>query len=540
MFIFCTGHLLVAAPYGPDGMLIDWVQPDGVHVELRVYGDEFYGRTETKDGHTVVYNAQDKTYYYAKLSVDGQSFVATHRKVLQNPAVDMVKRLRLPRQAAKKISDGNRKKYTPDRAKRWAQKVRAAQLRRGQKKQADDGVGQAQGAAPSDGDGVDGASSVSAVAMAATTGSKTGLTILAQFPDDSQTGVVDPINFPTTQLKIDRYCNEAGYTDDGNTGSIRDYFWDQSQTQLTYTQSVTHIVTLPNPRSYYNYSDYPTNATLRDTGEAGRLIISEAIGELQSAGYDFSSLSIDADSNVLATNVMFAGDHSGVWGQGLWPHSWVMSPEINVGSVANPRYIFSYQITNISNDAPTVGTFIHENGHLLLGFSDLYDYGGESEGVGEHCLMGAGNHLNDGKTPAPLNAYFKDISGWGANVVDVTPSEYSNVNLQTTGNYAYRIRKPGSSTEYFIVENRGDGDPWAQWCPDKGIAIWHIDETVSGDDNEQMTSNLHYEVSIEQADGVFDLENGRDRGDSFDFYDSSTQSFNDSTLPNADWWNGSS
>jgi M6 family metalloprotease-like protein len=66
----------------------------------------------------------------------------------------------------------------------------------------------------------------------------------------------------------------------------------------------------------------------------------------------------------------------------------------------------------------TIGTFCHENGHLLCRFPDMYDYGNRdgdgvsSAGIGSYCLMGAGNHLNNGRTPAPVCAYLRDLAGW--------------------------------------------------------------------------------------------------------------------------------
>ena len=52
-----------------------------------------------------------------------------------------------------------------------------------------------------------------------------------------------------------------------------------------------------------------------------------------------------------------------------------------------------------SADDLSIGTFCHENGHLLCRFPDMYDYGErdgdtvESAGIGGYCLMGSGNHL---------------------------------------------------------------------------------------------------------------------------------------------------
>lgn len=103
---------------------------------------------------------------------------------------------------------------------------------------------------------------------------------------------------------------------------------------------------------------------------------------------------------------------------------------------------------------------------------------------------------------------------------------------------AWRYKKPGSSTEFFIVENRGSGDPYAAYTPDKGIVIWHIDSAKSGNDQQQRTATEHYEVSVEQADGAFHLENDSNNGDSSDYFDSTRRRFSDSTTPDAHWWDG--
>ncbi len=516
----CFGYAN-AAPYGHEGREIKWSQPGGEQLTLRVFGDEYYARTEMLDGHTVTYNPEDGAYYYAGISADGSRLVPSGIKADQPAKPTLAKHLDLPLAQIKASSKARHDKLDADRKQRWSERVSAYQTIRA----AQNGGNIPQTAVMA----------AAKVQAAPVTGDKIGLTVLVQFPNDSRTTAVDPINFPTDQAKIVRYCNGVGYTEDGNTGSVRDYFSDQSLGRLNYTQSVTPVVTMPRARNYYNFSDYPTNRRLR--GDSGDLLLTDAIAELKKANFDFSNLTTDDSDRVIATNVFFAGQDSGVWAQGLWPYSTSLGTRINVGTVAKPIYISRYQQTNIDDSSPVIGTFCHENGHLLMGYSDLYDYGGESEGVGDHCLMGGGNYNNNGKTPSPINAYFKDIVGWG-NVVDLAASDSNQTSLPTTGNVAYRISKTGADTEYFIVENRGDGDKWAQYAVDKGIAIWHIDEAKSGDDEEQMTSASHYEVSIEQADSTFDLENGLNRGDKSDFFDLTKSIFSDTTKPDAKWWDG--
>ncbi len=511
----CFGQV-TAAPYGPDGRSTSWVQPNGSEVQLRVFGDEFYGRTENAAGYTVVYNAADSTYYYARLSQDGRSLVPAPVRADQPAPAGLAKHAELPAKEVRRISEGNHAKYAGEREQRWNKRVQAVRKVR---------------AAARSGQALQGAEAAEVKIQAAPVlGALRGLTILIQFPDDSRTSKSDPENFPTNQVKMGRFCNDRGYQEDGNTGSVRDYFLDQSLGKLDYTQSVTQVITMPRPRNYYNFSDWPNNRNLRD--DSGRVLLLDAITLLKSANFDFSNLTTDAARRVLATNMFFAGKDSGVFASGLWPYSWSLAADVNVGTAAAPIYISAFQMTNMPNASPVIGTFCHENGHLILDYPDLYAQIGQ--GVGEHCLMGSGNYLNGGRTPSPINIYLKDLVGW-ANVTDITPAEYLTVALPTTGNVGYRLRNAAMPTESFMVENRGSGDKWARFSRDKGVAVWHIDETVDGN----LRTTTHYGVALMQADGQADLESGRNRGDGGDLFDLARPRFSDTTIPGAAWWDAS-
>ena len=518
LIIACFSGTAYAAPYGPKGRVINWVQPGGEKLKLRAFGDDYYARTETEDGYTVVYNPADGAYHYAELGEKGAALKPSGIKAHLAARDGQSKHVDLPVEKARKIHQVNRTRFAGERDKRWNRRVQAVQQLN---------------AARADGLMLRGPEAAAAKINAAPViGDKIGLTILAQFPNDSQTDGRDPVDFPVNRGAIVDFCNQEGYSENGNTGSVRDYYYDQSIGKVTYTQKVTQIVTLPRARNYYNYDNYPTNTILRDTGEGGRMLIADAVAVLKAENFDFTGLTVDGQSNAIATNLFFAGADSGVWANGLWPHQWNLASGLNVGTATSPVYLYNYQVTNIENSSPVIGTFCHENGHLLTDYPDIYDVYGE--GVGEHCLMGSGNYLNDGKTPSPINAYFKELVGW-ANIIDLLPESYVTETLPTTGNVAYRIRKPGTPTESFIVENRGKGDKWADYSNDKGIAIWHIDETVNGN-----IGSDPYMVALEQSDGAFDLEGGRNRGDSSDLFDLATPLFSDGSTPNANWWDGSS
>jgi M6 family metalloprotease-like protein len=512
IFLACSLGQAGAAPFGPEGRATEWTQPDGKVLNLRVFGDEYYARTETTDGYTVVYNSADGAYYYATPSADGSQLIPSGTKAGGRAPAKLEKHLDLRGETIRNLRRQNQDRFDGPRRQRWESRVQAVQTLR---------TAAARGISLRDSELVE----IQKLA-APVIGEKVGLTILVQFPDDPQTSSNDPVRFPTTQEKIERFCNLEGYQENGNTGSVRDYYFDQSEGNLTYTQTVTQIITLPRARNFYNFSDYPRNREFRT--DASRVLITDAIQALKDTGFDFSSLSKDSNNLVEATNVFFAGRDSGSWARGLWPQQWLLATPFAVGTEEDPIFISSFQITNIPNSAPVIGTFCHENGHLILGYPDLYS-ALEGEGVGEHCLMGSGNYLNSGRTPAPINAHFKDLVGW-ANITELAPTDVLKTELPSTGNVAYRIRNPKQFEESFVFENRGEGDRWAQYANDKGIAIWHIDERIDGNNH-----GGPYGVSLKQADGKRDLENSRNRGDKNDLFDLVYPKFDDDTSASARW-----
>jgi subtilisin-like proprotein convertase family protein len=226
--------------------------------------------------------------------------------------------------------------------------------------------------------------------------------------------------------------------------------------------------------------------------------------------------------------VYYAGPVTNNWAEGLWPHAHHLGSAV---PLAPGRSAFDYQFTAIGSELE-LGTFCHENGHMLCDYPDLYDYGDESSGVGGYCLMCAGNNVSE-KNPIPVNAYLKRLSGWASTV---TPLEHGQQVTLAAGTNDFAIYSRGGR-EYFIIENRQRTGRDAS-LPDAGLAIWHVDE--DGDNrNEQMTGASHYELSLEQADGLFQLERLRNQiGDANDLYAGPSARFSDATVPDSKWWNG--
>ena len=191
-----------------------------------------------------------------------------------------------------------------------------------------------------------------------------------------------------------------------------------------------------------------------------------------------------------------------------------------------------YQITNIGGGL-TLGTFCHENGHMLMGWPDLYDYDGDSAGVGQFCLM---CNSGPGTNPVEPNGYLKMRAGWAD--VTVPSSSQNGLSADVDGNVVYRFNHPTASNEYYLIENRQKTGRDTS-IPDHGLAIWHVD-TNGDNSDQQQTPSQHYLVTLVQADGDWDLENDRNQGDSSDLY--SSPGYTDctpETSPTTGWWSGS-
>ena len=467
-----------------------FTNPDGSTIKVRGSGNQHYAVFETLDGYTLVKDPDTGFYQYAELSADKNDLVPTGSNVDEvDPAtLGLLPHLRVRREAAKQkaMSASMLREERPQ----W-------QIRREEKKL------RRKGRMPT-------AGPESAPQADVTVGNYVGLCLLVEFPDVA----------PTISLQeVDDFCNKHGYTGFGNNGSVRDYFYDNSHGKLTYTNMVTEYYTAAHDRSYY------TDPSV-SFGSRARELIVEALDHLKSQGFDFSQLSSDNNGYIYALNVFYVGDRVNNWSEGLWPHSWVLASPYDAGGGKKFR---DYQITNMGSEL-TLRTFCHENGHMICDYPDLYDYGGESAGVGHYCLMCYGG--ND-KNPVQVGAYLKNEAGWATKATAISPG--ITASLSTAGNEFYLFTK--NSEEYFIIENRQKSGRDV-FLPDAGLAIWHVDENASNN-NEQMTPGQHYECSLEQADNRFDLENQANAGDAEDLFASpGSTSFFDNTTPDSKWWDG--
>jgi immune inhibitor A len=264
----------------------------------------------------------------------------------------------------------------------------------------------------------------------------------------------------------------------------------------------------------------------------------------------------------------------------IWSHSWDLtegtgSDGYTVDGVKINNYAMMPELNgdpaNLSGDPTggtgpfpaTVGVYAHEYAHVL-GLPDLYDYGYESEGVGDFSLMAGGSwntfprFLNFyGNSPSHPEAWNKVRLGFVTPTV-VTANASVALAPVVTAPIIYKVPVPGSNgTEYFLLENRqmiGFDEGFALMGGNvHGLAVYHVDETVlqrsywTPNEAENWKENrfasapkntnngeTHYAVSLIQADDLWQLERGASRGDAGDLFPGTrgVHRLGDDTSPN--------
>jgi len=300
--------------------------------------------------------------------------------------------------------------------------------------------------------------------------------------------------------------------------------------------------TLPQTYAYYvggqnGLGSYPQNAQR----------MAEDAVKLANSVVDFSKYDNNGDGWVDTVFIIHAGPGAEVTGSAnhIWSHSWVTynSPTLDgvkVGSyTTEPEYWFA------ANDM-TMGVYAHELGHAL-GLPDLYDYGNDSEGAGNWSLMGGGSwNGNHGDSPAFPDAWSRARLGFVSPTTVIKDLTAASIPAAESSQTVYRLSTGGQpGSEYYLVENRQQLSYDAA-LPAAGLLIWHIDELMDDNDTQCLWQNNwrcagHYLVSLEQADGLYNLEWNANGGDAGDPYpgSSSKRSFNFTSRPNSSSYYGS-
>ena len=346
----------------------------------------------------------------------------------------------------------------------------------------------------------------------ATTGKHQGLVILIQFKD---------LQFVSDDTKqtFTRFFNEKGYQENGNTGSVKDYFLEQSYGQLEIDFDIAGPYTAKGTLAYYG-------APLGDTQDVRVLdLIVEAI-DAASKDVDFSKYDWDGDGEVDQVFIICAGydESGGAKSDYIWPHEWKLSAQ-GVSLSYNGKKIDRYGIStelwgseskNPEKNLSGIGTACHEFSHCL-GLPDFYDttFSGNIFGMGQWDVMDLGYTNNNSCTPAGYTSYERWFCGW------LTPTE---LNEQTrindmkpliTAPEAYILYNEANRNEYYLLENRQQVG-FDQSLNGHGLLVLHVDY-----DEQKWASGLinatvdHQCMTIIPADGNLKSTTASYAGDPF-------------------------
>ena len=296
-----------------------------------------------------------------------------------------------------------------------------------------------------------------------------------------------------------RHAERRNYTHNGNICSAREYFQRVSSGKLDYTNVVVGPYTLSRNRQFY----------------VNNLLVEEALQLAVADGLDLKQFDSRNENIVDALNILYAGQtqYSGE----LWPHNFHIN--LQFGTMRTDLYL----LTSLGRTAAdlSIGTFCHENGHLLCRFPDMYDYGERdgdnvvSAGIGTYCLMGAGNHLDFGRSPSPVCAYLRDLVGWCDNEIDL--SRRRSVRGQARRlQHRDEVHRPASRTS---TSSSRTARRWTSIARCRRAGWRSTTATSSGRTScSRARRREHYQCALLQADGQRDLEMNVNQGDGTDLF----------------------
>lgn len=417
-------------------------QADGTQLTIVQIGDEHFHTYLTLDG-IPVKRASDGSFYYARLA--GESLVATkqlaHHEGLRSEAeLAFIAREVAPQAEVQALA-----------AKMTAQRLalrEAAMPAKLKIKRTASRVGQGVGA----------------------TGKKKCIVVLADFQDVKFYG-------KHTREKFYDYMNKEGYSENGNNGSVRDYFLRQSYGQLDITFDVAGPYTVSG-----NMADYGANDTQGYDLNPEKMV-KEACRQAD-ADVDFSDYDWDGDGEVDQIYVIYAG-----YGEAfpysdentIWPHmSYLGSyfPSIFCDGVKLNSYACSSELYGIEGYPTTpvmdgIGTPCHEFSHCM-GLPDFYDTAGYNFGMSYWSIMDTGCYAGDGYDPVGYTSYERMFSGWLTPTVLKEGCNVKDMKALAEAPEAYIIYNEADHNEFYMLENRQYKSSDSS-LPGHGLLITHID-----------------------------------------------------------------
>ena len=328
------------------------------------------------------------------------------------------------------------------------------------------------------------------------------LTLLVDFSDQKA---------PVSVADVEEWLNKEGFNRDGCNGSVRDYYLDVSNGQLDLTNEVYGWYRAKHPKSWYESLQ----------GYTGSDSLMKEVFAYFDSQVDYSRYDNDKDGTTEAINIVYAGPGQ-TWGQGLWPHSgWSNEKRDGVK-------LTHHQMTDMPGKF-SIYVFVHESGHMIFGWPDLYWYG-------DYCTMG--NRAND-LNPVAINDFYRADQGW-IPFVDVTSEDIS---LETTkpGEVCYRHKNPARPDKEGLVWSYVRNTGRNKVLKGSGLLMQHYDFSIGANSSADKLGLriVHASAAGKSTDNVSDQWPSPGSTANTFFSYSAYPEFSDDKYPAIRWYNGS-
>ncbi|MFH1143248.1 MAG: M6 family metalloprotease domain-containing protein, partial [Candidatus Eisenbacteria bacterium] len=259
------------------------------------------------------------------------------------------------------------------------------------------------------------------------------IVILVDFSDN----VADVGTYPKSHYE-DMLFSVGSYP----TGSMRDWYLENSYGQFNVTGAVTVWLRMPQLYSYYvdgqaGFGTYPQNA--QKLAEVAVVAADPYVdfSQFDNDGPDGVADSGDDDGMVDALFIVHAGPGRETTGSDddIHSHAWSMSVTQVVDGVGAQRY-------SMEPEDGKRGVFGHEFGHVL-GLPDLYDTDYSSSGAGYWCMMSSGSWGGGGETPVHFLSWCKARLGFLEPTIPLTNVISADIPQVETDPVAYTLWTAG-------------------------------------------------------------------------------------------------
>ena len=344
------------------------------------------------------------------------------------------------------------------------------------------------------------------------------------------------------------------------TGSIHDFYRENSYGRLSLESTVVGWLTLPRTEAYYANGESGLTVRIREAMiDALNIIRRDNLVNFADFDNENGGLGDGWIDAITFVHSGYAAEFGGTAGGAnfkdrIWSHRWVINTWTDPQTGVKVRdYNINPGLWGTSGSSiGRIGVICHEIGHFF-GLPDLYDYSGVGEGAGSWCLM-ANSWGFDGtqRHPPRFSAWCQIFLGWNTAEIVSEQKTYSVPSSALDDAKIYRVDYPsGSPDEYLLIENRQPIGHYDGGIPSGtggrgGLAIWHIDDAKTENDTPGHPgqpgwpgNGKHYWVGLLQADSNYDLEKGVNRGDGNDLYRAGhVEAILDSTVPSNSSYTG--